>query len=139
MESRSPADERRRGAEVVVSGPEGAVLTSIELSGDRMTVGRLPEANDIALQPDPELLVTRAGHLALEREGARWYAVDGGSVNGTFLRRGGALQRLSVHTPLHDGDAVCVLASISDTGERSFFVLSFHEGGDSQATRAVAA
>src|SRR2546430_16003132 len=118
MEFRSSPGERGRAAEVVVSAPDGATRATVALSGERMTVGRLPEANDIALQPDPELLVTRAGHLALEREGARWYAVDGGSVNGTFLRRGGALQRLSVRTPLHDGDAVCVLASISDTGER---------------------
>lgn len=138
MESRSPANERKGGAEVVVSDPDGTLVTSLELSGTRITVGRLSEANDIALQPDPELLVTRAGHLALEREGAHWYVVDGGSVNGTFLRRGGALQRVSERTALHDGDSVCVLASVGGTGERRFFELSFHESDDSQATRAVA-
>ena len=58
-----PARERKSGAEVVVSDPDGTVVTSVELSGTRVTVGRLPDVNDIALQPDPELLVTRAGHL----------------------------------------------------------------------------
>jgi DNA-binding winged helix-turn-helix (wHTH) protein len=135
MESRPSEKEHR--AEIVVSGPNGAVLASVDLSGTRITVGRLPDLNDIALQPDSELLVTRAGHCALERTGAHWFVVDGGSVNGTFLRRGGATQRLTERTALHDGDVVCVLASISDTGERRFFELAFQANGDSQATRAV--
>jgi len=82
MESRP--SENRRGAEVVVSDPDGAVLASVDLSGTLATVGRLSDLNDIALQPDPELLVTRAGHCTLERVGAHWFVVDGGSVNGTF-------------------------------------------------------
>ena len=129
--------ERGRGAEVVVSGPGGAAPISVALSGDRVTVGRLADANDIALQPDPQLLVTRAGHCTLEREGSRWFVVDGGSVNGTFVRRGGELRRVSERAALHDGDVVCVLASVPDTGERRFFELAFHATPDSQATRAV--
>jgi hypothetical protein len=135
MESRSAAGARR--AEVVVSGPEGLTPVSVVLSGDRVTVGRLAGVNDIALQPDPQLLITRAGHCVLEREGARWFLVDGGSVNGTFLRRGGALQRVTGRTPLRDGDVICVLAAIAETGERRFFELTFHATADSQATRAA--
>jgi DNA-binding winged helix-turn-helix (wHTH) protein len=127
--------ERRRAAEIAVFGPDGDELASVVLSGERVTVGRLPDINDIALQPDPELLVTRAAHCTFEREGAHWFVVDGGSVNGTFLRRGGDLRRLSERTPLHDGDAVCVVASITETTERRFFELAFHVTGDSQATR----
>ncbi len=135
MESRSAAGARR--AEVVVSGPGGAAPASIVLSGDRATVGRLAGVNDIALQPDPQFLITRAGHCAFEREGARWFLVDSGSVNGTFLRRGGALQRVTGRTPLHAGDVICVLAAITETGERRFFELTFHATADSQATRAA--
>jgi DNA-binding winged helix-turn-helix (wHTH) protein len=135
MESRFASDVGR--AEVAVSGPGGEAPVSVVLSGDRATVGRLPEVNDIALQPDPQLLVTRAGHCALERERVRWFLVDGGSVNGTFLRRGGALERVTDRTPLHDGDVICVLAAITEMGERRFFELAFHATGDSQATRAV--
>ena len=134
MEFRSPG-ERGRGAEVVVSGPDGAELASLELSGERVTVGRLREANDVALEPDPQLLVTRAGHCTFERDGARWLVVDGGGVNGTFLRRGGELRRVSERAVLHDGDVVCVLASVTEEGERRFFELAFHAGSDSQATR----
>lgn len=137
MESRSSPRERRRGAEVVVSGPDGATLDSVELSGERITVGRLPDVNDIALQPDPQLLVTRARHCTIERDGDRWFVVDGGSVNGTFLRRAGALQRIRDRAALRNGDVVCVLASISEPNGRRFFELAFHATADSQATRAV--
>jgi DNA-binding winged helix-turn-helix (wHTH) protein len=129
--------ERKGGAEVVVFGPDGTELINVALANKRVTVGRLPDVNDIALQPDPELLVTRAAHCTLEREGARWFVLDGGSVNGTFLRRGQELQRVTGRTPLHDGDAICVLASISEPDERRFFELAFQTAGDSQATRPV--
>ena len=137
MDVRSSAGEQEAGAEVVVSGPDGAAPVTVALAGSRASVGRLPDVNDIALQPDPELLVTRAGHLTLEREGALWFVVDGGSVNGTFLRRGGTTQRVIERTALHDGDVVCVLASVGETGERRFFELAFHASRDSQATRAA--
>ncbi len=130
--------ELRSSAEVVVSAPDGGVVASVELTGSRITVGRLPEANDIALQPDTERLVTRAAHCTLERDGARWLVVDGGSVNGTFVRRHGELQPVRGRTTLHDGDVICVLASVAETGERRYFELAFEGSeGDSQATRAV--
>lgn len=133
MESRSPA-------ELVVTGPGGGPPRSVLLEGARVSVGRLPGVNDVALQPDPQQLVTRSGHLVLEREGTRWFLVDGGSVNGTFLRREGALRRVTERTLLRDGDVACVLAAVAETGERQFFELSFHAGApDSQATRAVPA
>jgi DNA-binding response OmpR family regulator len=124
------------GAEVVVSGP-GAGPRAVPLTGDRATVGRLPGENDIALEPDPERLVTRVAHCTFEREGNRWFIVDGGSVNGTFLRRASERQRVAGRMPLHDGDVVSVLASVPDRGERSYFDLAFHSMRDSQATRAV--
>ena len=137
MEFRSSPVTPEEGAAIIVSGPDGPEPVTVGLSGARATVGRLPEVNDIALQPDPELLVTRAGHCTLERQGAVWFVVDGGSVNGTFLRRGGAPQRLTERTALRDGDVVCILGSIGKSGERRFFELAFHSAGDSQATRAA--
>jgi DNA-binding winged helix-turn-helix (wHTH) protein len=123
--------ESRSGASVVVSIP-GAEPVPVELSGERVTVGRLVEVNDIALEPDPELLVTREAHCTLERDGAHWFVVDGGSVNGTFVRRRGQLRQVTQRTALHDGDVVCVLASVE---RREYFELAFQSTGDSQATR----
>jgi Transcriptional regulatory protein, C terminal/FHA domain len=128
--------ESRSAARVVVSRP-GAEPAPAELWGERVTVGRMPEVNDIALEPDPEHLVTRAEHCAFERAGGTWSIVDGGSVNGTFVRRGDDLQRVNGSRPLRDGDVVCVLASISHQGDREYFELAFEAAADSQATRAV--
>jgi DNA-binding winged helix-turn-helix (wHTH) protein len=138
MESHSAPTASGAGAELVVFGPERQRLADVRLSQDRVTVGRLADANDIALQPDAERLVTRIAHCAFEREGGRWFVVDGGSVNGTFLRRDDVLERVTGRSALLDGDVVCVLASLAETGERTYFELAFHATGDSQATRAVA-
>lgn len=127
--------ESRSTASVVVSAPEGEEPSTFELSGERVTVGRLAEVNDIALEPDSELLVTREAHCTLEHEGAHWFVVDGGSVNGTFLRRGKELRQVTERTALHDGDVVCVLASVEDPQNQKFFELAFQVTGDSQATR----
>ena len=124
--------ESRHVASVVVANPDGAELARLELSGERITVGRLPGVNDIALEPDPELLVTREAHCTLERDGSHWFVVEGGSVNGTFLRRRGELGQVSGRTALHDGDVVCVLASVE---QQRYFELAFQLPGDSQATR----
>ena len=128
MESRSST----RVAQVTVSGPDGGALGSFALAG-RVTVGRLAETNDVALEPDPEQLVTRTAHLALEPEGSHWFVVDGGSVNGTYLRRGGEDRRVEGRTALQDGDVIRVLAGSDDR----WFELAFEESADSQATRAV--
>ena len=100
-------------AELVVSG-QAASPRRVLLTGARVTIGRLEGSDDVALEPDPQQLVTRTGHLALERRGAEWFLVDGGSVNGTFLRRDGELLRVTGRTPLHDGDVACVLAGVTD-------------------------
>jgi hypothetical protein len=122
-------------AEIVITAP-GAETRTVSLSGDRARVGRLPGENEIALQPDPERLVTRVAHCTFEREGGRWFVVDGGSVNGTYLRRGAARERVTSRVPLRDGDVVSILASV-ERPERAYFELVFRSAQDSQATRPV--
>jgi DNA-binding winged helix-turn-helix (wHTH) protein len=124
-------------AEVLVLGPDGAKLAELRLAGERVSVGRLAAANDIALDPDPQRLVTRVAHCTFEREGGSWFVVDGGSVNGTFLKRGDALEQVPGRSLLQDGDVVCVLATLAEDGERSYFELVFQGASDSQATRAA--
>jgi hypothetical protein len=136
MESRS-AETLTTAAEVVVSHPGGTRSGVVRLAQQRVSVGRLPDSNEIALQPDLKRLVTRVAHCAFEQEGGRWLVVDGGSVNGTFLRRGDELERVTGRAPLRDGDVVCILASVAEDGVRTFFELAFRASGDSQATRAV--
>jgi hypothetical protein len=129
--------ESRPVATVVVSSPEGGRPDRVELSGERVTVGRLPDLNDIALEPDPEHLVTRAEHCAFERSGGTWSIVDGGSVNGTFVRRAGELKRVEGRRPLRSGDVVCILGSMDHQDGARYFELEYDAIADSQATRAV--
>jgi len=129
--------ESRSAANVSVSAPDGARNQRLDLSGDRVTVGRMPELNDIALEPDPEHLVTRAEHCAFERAGSTWSIVDGGSVNGTFVRRGGELKRVEGRLPLRSGDVVCILGSIDHQDGARYFELEYETAADSQATRAA--
>ncbi|HET7745174.1 MAG TPA: FHA domain-containing protein [Gaiellaceae bacterium] len=135
MEARSPAGERTQSAHIVVRNPDGEVIEALALPQRPLRVGRLPHANDIALQPDPELLVGRTAHCTFEPDGSRWYVVDGGSVNGTFLRRGDGLTPVSGRVALRDGDVVCILGSIGASGERRFFELAFQSRRDPDATR----
>ena len=137
MEARSAAGERGGSAHVVVRHLDGEVSETLALPQRRVTVGRLPHTNDIALQPDPELLVGRTAHCALEPDGTRWFVVDGGSVNGTFLQRDGELAPVPGRVALRDGDVVCVLGSVSESGERRFFELAFESSRDPEATRAA--
>jgi hypothetical protein len=97
---------------VTVYDPQGAERARIELSGEQLSVGRLPEVNDVALEPDPDQLVTRKQHCILLREGSRWYVADQRSANGTFVRREGELVRISEETQLNDGDVVCIAGRI---------------------------
>src|SRR5215203_1697880 len=108
-------------ANVVLFSPGSAEPATVELSGDRVTVGRIPALNDCALE------------LAV----GSWSSVDGGGVNGTFVRRAGELKRVEGRMPLRTGDVVCVLASIPDQGEPLYFELAFETAADSQATRAA--
>ena len=124
-------------AKIVVSGPGIAEQATVALSGERITVGRLPDLNDIALEPDPEHLVTRAEHCAFERSGSTWSIVDGGSVNGTFVRRAGELKRVEGRLPLRNGDVVCILSSMDHQDGAHYFELEYETTADSQATRAA--
>ena len=81
------------GALVVRSGG-GRVGQSFPLQGERMTIGRSPEAevflDDVTVSRDHALLVHR---------GDDWYLDDCGSLNGTYVNR----TRIESHR-LQDGD-----------------------------------
>lgn len=116
-------------ARLVVHAPEGEERQVLELVNDRVTVGRLPGLNDVALEPDPQQRVTRQEHCAFERDGSRWFVVDKGSVNGTYVRRGVELTRVNGRAELIDGDAVCIVALLSDDRQPAYWELVFADRG----------
>jgi FHA domain len=81
------------GALVIRSGG-GRVGQSFPLHGERMTIGRSPDAeiflDDVTVSRDHALLVRRSG---------TWHIDDSGSLNGTYVNR----SRIDSHK-LVDGD-----------------------------------
>jgi hypothetical protein len=110
-----------------VHGPQGEHF-AIELAGARVAVGRSPELNGVALEPDPQQWVGRREHFLVEHASGAWWVVDNGSVNGTFLRRGdGPLERVHGRTPLLDGDVICVLGLLPEDGGARYWELRFRD------------
>jgi hypothetical protein len=81
------------GALVIRSGG-GRVGLSFPLHGERMTIGRSPDA-EIFLD---DVTVSR-DHAVLVRRGDAWLLDDSGSLNGTYVNR----RRIDSHR-LEDGD-----------------------------------
>jgi hypothetical protein len=82
-----------RGALVIRAGG-GRVGQSFPLRGDRMTIGRSPDA-DVFLD---DVTVSRDHAVLVHRSGA-WYLDDSGSLNGSYVNR----HRIDSHR-LDDGD-----------------------------------
>jgi DNA-binding winged helix-turn-helix (wHTH) protein len=117
-----------------VRGPRGESAV-VELSGDRLTVGRLAGINDLALEPDTESLITRQGHCQLDREHSTWWLSDAASVNGTLLVRGAAVQPVRTRIPLAHGDVIRILGARGPAGP-AYWELLFE---DPRRTRPVLA
>ena len=81
------------GALVIRSGG-GRVGQSFPLHGDRLSIGRSPDAeiflDDVTVSRDHAVLVRRSGE---------WYLDDSGSLNGTYVNR----RRIESHK-LEEGD-----------------------------------
>lgn len=123
-------------AHLDVLTPDGRHFATLDLSAGRCTVGRLapgsPALPDLAL-PDPELFVSRL-HCVLEHEQGAWSLVDNDSRNGTYLRRDASLERVNRRRSLADGDTICLVGRLSETGDPVYWELRF---SDPAATRAA--
>ena len=86
------------GGALVIRSGGGRVGQSFPLQGERMTIGRSPDAeiflDDVTVSRDHALLVRRSG---------AWYLDDSGSLNGTYVNR----RRIDSHK-LEDGDELQV-------------------------------
>jgi hypothetical protein len=71
-----------------VTDPDGQPYQTLALKEDRLTIGRIAVYNDLALEPDPQQLISRKGYCALEHDAPGWWVVD----NGTFLQHDGHVQ-----------------------------------------------
>jgi hypothetical protein len=87
-------DVAAAGGALVIRSGGGRVGQSFPLTGERMTIGRSPEAgvflDDVTVSRDHAVLVYRGG---------AWHLDDSGSLNGTYVNR----RRIDSHR-LEDGD-----------------------------------
>jgi FHA domain len=87
-------DVAAEGGALVIRSGGGRVGQSFPLQGERMTIGRSPEAeiflDDVTVSRDHAVLVRRSG---------TWFLDDSGSLNGTYVNR----RRIDSHK-LEDGD-----------------------------------
>jgi hypothetical protein len=87
-------DVAAAGGALVIRSGGGRVGQSFPLAGERVTIGRSPEAgvflDDVTVSRDHAVLVHRGG---------AWFLDDSGSLNGTYVNR----RRIDSHR-LEDGD-----------------------------------
>jgi hypothetical protein len=86
------------GGALVIRSGGGRTGQSFPLRGERMLIGRTPEA-DVFLD---DVTVSRDHASLVHRQGA-WYLDDSGSLNGTYVNR----ERIDTHK-LSDGDELQV-------------------------------
>lgn len=88
------ADLAARAGALVIRAGGGRVGESFALAGEKMTIGRSPEA-DVFLD---DVTVSR-NHAVLVKRGTDWFLDDSGSLNGTYVNR----NRVDSHR-LQEGD-----------------------------------
>ncbi len=86
------------GGALVIRSGGGRVGQSFPLSGDRLTIGRSPDA-EVFLD---DVTVSRNHAVLVHRHGG-WFLDDSGSLNGTYVNR----RRIDSHR-LEDGDELQV-------------------------------
>ena len=115
-----------------VRGPWGESF-QIELNEQELAIGRSPQENDLALERDPQKLVTRVRHCILQRREGGWWVVDR-STNGTFLKREDEMVQIRDVAPLTDGDSILILGRLPSRGDPEYWELAF---SDREATQPV--
>lgn len=111
-----------------ITGPDGESIV-FPLRKTRITIGRFPPpTNDLALQPDPQQLVSRESHCFVEQQGSYWYiGSNGSSRNPTLLSRGGSLCLVQGFMLLTDGSRIYIQARLTETGEPLFWKCRFRD------------
>ena len=77
-----PGEVTARGPALVIRAGGGRVGESFAVEGERMSIGRRPDA-DVFLD---DITVSR-DHALLVRRGSDWFIDDCGSLNGTYVNR----------------------------------------------------
>ena len=96
-----------------------------------ISIGR--QANNHIVLSDPEKKISRH-HCSIQYSNNRWWIVDEGSSNGTFLKREIDRPEIDVRSEdkitLRSGDYILILGQLSSTGQPIFWRLEFIDPGE---------
>ena len=96
-----------------------------------ISIGR--QSNNHIVLPDPHKTISRH-HCYLQYQSNRWWIVDEGSSNGTFLQREIEQPEIDVRSEdriaLRSGDYILILGKLSPSGEPLFWRLEFIDPGE---------
>jgi DNA-binding winged helix-turn-helix (wHTH) protein len=94
-------------------------------------IGR--QSNNHIVLPDPEKKISRH-HCSIQYQNNRWWIVDEGSSNGTFLQREIDQPEIDVRSEdkiaLRSGDYILILGELSPSGQPVFWRLEFIDPGE---------
>ncbi|MGL5807067.1 MAG: FHA domain-containing protein [Xenococcaceae cyanobacterium] len=103
-----------------------------------ISIGRQSN-NDIVLS-DPHKTISRH-HCSLQYKNNRWWIVDEGSSNGTFLQREIDLPEIDVRSQdkiaLRSGDYILILGELSRSGQPIFWRLEFIDPGETSQVSSL--
>lgn len=109
-----------------VRGPDGQHFR-VELTKDRITIGRFAAYNDIGLEPDPQQLITRKVHCFVERDNEGWWIVHNGSMNPTFIRRHADREMVHGRALLGEGESILLVGKLVEGGDPLYWELTFSD------------
>jgi len=119
-----------------IYGPDAQTFR-VYLTKERTTIGRFEVFNDIALEPDPQSLVTRKGHCTIERDMKGWWVIDNASVNRTLVRRNGMMEIVRGRALLSDEDTILILGRLTEAGTPVYWELTFNDPSPTKSAGLV--
>ncbi len=119
---------------LLITSPDGEQFRA-EVTTDRVTIGRSDLFNDIALEPDPQQLITRKVHCVLSREPDGWWVAHNGGVNPTYVHRVSEVEIVEGRARLYEGDSIRLLGKLTDMGELRYWELTLHDPLGTQPAR----
>ncbi|WP_019504030.1 FHA domain-containing protein [Pleurocapsa sp. PCC 7319] len=105
-----------------------------------ISIGR--QSNNHIVLNDPQKKISRH-HCSLQYQNNRWWIVDNGSANGTFLQREIDQPEIDVRSEdaiaLRSGDYILILGALSSTNQPIFWRLEFIDPGETNQVTSMQA
>lgn len=100
-------------------------------------IGR-QDTNHIIL-PDPQKKISRH-HCSIQNQKGRWWIIDKGSSNGTFISRKTSQSEIDVRSedmiPLKNGDDILILGEMTSSEQPIFWRLKFIDPGETNQVKS---